>query len=81
MGETLRSERFKENSMLTIAHRLNTIVDYDRVMVLDNGEVAEFGPPKALVSNTAGSFRSLIDATGASSSAHLLSIINGRKTD
>lgn len=36
-------------TVLTIAHRLNTIADYDRVLVLANGGVGEFGDPKKLL--------------------------------
>lgn len=37
----LRSE-FKESTLITIAHRLRTIMDYDKVLVLDDGKVAEY---------------------------------------
>lgn len=37
--------------MLTIAHRLNTIMDSDKVLVLDQGQVAEYEPPKSLLDN------------------------------
>uniref|UniRef100_A0A336MEP5 ABC-type glutathione-S-conjugate transporter n=1 Tax=Culicoides sonorensis TaxID=179676 RepID=A0A336MEP5_CULSO len=47
---TIRTE-FKECTILTIAHRLNTIMDSDRVIVLDHGEVKEFAPPQDLLKN------------------------------
>lgn len=47
---TIRSQ-FKDCTVLTIAHRLNTILDSDKVLVLDKGEVAEFEPPGVLLAN------------------------------
>jgi ABC-type multidrug transport system fused ATPase/permease subunit len=40
--KALRTE-FKESTLITIAHRLRTIMDYDKVLVLDGGKVAEYG--------------------------------------
>ncbi|KAJ7170194.1 pleiotropic drug resistance ABC transporter [Mycena filopes] len=45
--------------VITIAHRLKTILDYDRVLVLDNGELLEFDSPKALLSKSGGAFREM----------------------
>ncbi|NXN93457.1 MRP1 protein, partial [Rhinopomastus cyanomelas] len=45
---TIRSQ-FEECTVLTIAHRLNTIMDYTRILVLDRGEVVECGSPDQLL--------------------------------
>ncbi|XP_053612783.1 multidrug resistance-associated protein 1 isoform X6 [Plodia interpunctella] len=46
--KTIRSE-FASCTVLTIAHRLNTIMDSTRVMVLDRGQLVEFAPPEQLL--------------------------------
>ena len=45
---TIRAE-FRGSTVLTIAHRLDTIIDYDRVLVLSDGRVAEDDAPQALL--------------------------------
>jgi ABC-type multidrug transport system fused ATPase/permease subunit len=45
--------------VVTIAHRLRTIIDYDRILVLDNGEVAEFDSPRRLLRDPKSKFRQL----------------------
>ena len=45
--------------VITIAHRLKTIIDYDRILVLDAGQIAEFGTPRELLLKAEGLFREM----------------------
>ena len=60
---TLRSNMFKDRTIITIAHRINTIMDSDRIVVLDHGHVAEFDTPAALVRQK-GLFFELVKESG-----------------
>ncbi|KAL9047131.1 MAG: hypothetical protein Q9214_000212, partial [Letrouitia sp. 1 TL-2023] len=60
---TLRSRIFKDRTIITIAHRLNTILDSDRIVVLDRGSVAEFDTPLALIRQK-GLFYELVKEAG-----------------
>ena len=58
--------RFKESTVLTIAHRLNTIMDYDKVIVMDQGRVVEFDKPEVLLQNKTGFFSRLVQSHNTS---------------
>ncbi|KAI9355096.1 P-loop containing nucleoside triphosphate hydrolase protein, partial [Zopfochytrium polystomum] len=55
---------FKHSTVVCIAHRLVTVADYDRILVLEGGKLAELGTPKELLALPHGYFRRLADATG-----------------
>jgi len=59
--KTIRSE-FTNMTVITIGHRINTIIDYDKVLTLDRGIVAEFDTPSNLLKNKNGLFYSLVNS-------------------
>ncbi|XP_054161167.1 ATP-binding cassette sub-family C member 2-like [Oppia nitens] len=61
--QTIRQE-FSSCTVLTIAHRINTIMDSDRVIVFNNGRVAEFDEPDILLTNKSSIFYTLARDAG-----------------
>lgn len=62
--KTIRA-KFSQCTVLTIAHRLNTIMDSDKILVMDDGRVVEFDSPENLLKKEAGYFYSLVMQSGA----------------
>jgi ABC-type multidrug transport system fused ATPase/permease subunit len=58
--QTVRTQ-FHNCTVLTIAHRIDTILDYDRILVMDKGEVVEYDTPQILLGRDSGVFKSLVD--------------------
>ena len=57
----MRSE-FHDATVITIAHRLNSVLDADKILVLDDGQLVELGTPKELMACSGGRFRALVHA-------------------
>lgn len=60
---TIRTE-FTNSTVITIAHRLNTVLDYDMVLVLDQGQIVEYDAPTRLLQNKDGVFYSMAKNAG-----------------
>ncbi|XP_026726081.1 multidrug resistance-associated protein 4 [Trichoplusia ni] len=77
---TIRT-RFADCTVLTVAHRLNTIMDSDRVMVMDSGRLVEFDHPYHLLNNPEGHFTKMVKETSEKMSAQLYQIAKNTYLD
>lgn len=59
--QTLRSELGTSTTLLVIAHRLSTVADFDRILVMDDGMAVEFGHPRDLMQISDGVFRGMVE--------------------
>ena len=59
LQQTIRNE-FRACTVITIAHRLGTILDSDRILVMDDGNVAEFDSPANLLAQPESKFAALV---------------------
>lgn len=78
--KTIREE-FKLCTMLIIAHRLNTIIDCDRILLLDAGQVLEYDTPEALLSKEDSAFSKMVQSTGAANAQYLRSLVHDRERE
>ncbi|KAJ3920632.1 P-loop containing nucleoside triphosphate hydrolase protein [Lentinula edodes] len=72
----LRKELNKDVTLITIAHRLHTIMDYDKIMVLEAGNIVEYGVPSELLTQEDGKFRALIEGSNDKEALYALSQVN-----
>ena len=61
--QTIR-EAFGEITIITIAHRINTIIDSDMILVMNDGQISEYDTPKNLLTNKKSEFSGLVDDMG-----------------
>lgn len=73
--QTMVREAFVDSTVITVAHRLETILDSDRIMALNDGRVEEFDTPRNLLDNPNGLLTSLVDAAGPETAAKLRAIV------
>ena len=60
-------KRFTDTTVITIAHRLNTVADYDQIIVMDKGNIVESGSPYELIQQN-GLFAEMVQHTGRNAS-------------
>ncbi|PYH90961.1 P-loop containing nucleoside triphosphate hydrolase protein [Aspergillus ellipticus CBS 707.79] len=57
-------EAFSNTTLLVVAHRLSTVADFDRILVMKDGAAAEFGTPGDLVKTDEGIFQDMVNKSG-----------------
>jgi ABC-type multidrug transport system fused ATPase/permease subunit len=71
--QSIIKQHFKHATILSIAHRLESIADFDKILVLDQGELIEFDTPSALLSAPESAFSQLVRAAGPETQAKIRS--------
>lgn len=76
-------DKFADCTILTIAHRLHTVIDCDKVLVMDAGRVVEFGSPYQLLSDVAGPrvFHRMVQEMGSATYAALLAVAEEKEAE
>ena len=70
--QTMVRQEFVHCTVLAIAHRIGTIIDYDAIAVLEKGQLVEHGSPAELLSKPEGGrFSRLVEDTGPGHAEHL----------
>lgn len=68
--ETIRS-KFQECTVITVAHRLESVIDNDKILVVENGEIVEYDHPHLLLKNEDGYLSKMARQTSESMHEHL----------
>ncbi|KPA84125.1 putative mitochondrial ATP-binding cassette protein subfamily C, member 1, putative (ABCC1) [Leptomonas pyrrhocoris] len=75
--QTTVMSAFAEYTVITIAHRLHTVAQYDKIIVMDHGVVAEMGSPRELVMDRQSVFRGMVEAMGTDGVSGFISLVGG----
>ncbi|EAR99967.2 ABC transporter family protein (macronuclear) [Tetrahymena thermophila SB210] len=67
-------EKFSNSTVITVAHRLNTIADYDKIVVMDKGVAIESGKPYDLLNRDDSVFKQMVNHTGAANAQCIYNI-------
>ncbi|CAN6872242.1 unnamed protein product [Brassica oleracea var. botrytis] len=78
--KTIREE-FKSCTMLVIAHRLNTIIDCDKILVLSSGQVLEYDSPQELLSRDTSAFFRMVHSTGPANAQYLCNMVSAGRVN
>jgi ABC-type multidrug transport system fused ATPase/permease subunit len=78
MIQRLIREEFKDCTVITIAHRLATIIDSDKVLVLSHGDFVEYDAPSDLLRKDGGALRGMVERLGPDQFNMLLAIADGK---
>jgi ABC-type multidrug transport system fused ATPase/permease subunit len=57
-------EEFSNTTLLVVAHRLSTVIDFDQILVMNDGVAAEFGSPRELLEIDGGIFKAMVAESG-----------------
>lgn len=60
--QTVIRTHFKNQTVIAIVHKLHTVLDFDKIALMENGKIVEFDTPKALLSKEGSGFRALLEA-------------------
>ncbi|KAE9396473.1 hypothetical protein BT96DRAFT_996727 [Gymnopus androsaceus JB14] len=74
---SLRHELDNDVTLITVAHRLQTIMDADKIMVLDAGQIVEFDRPAELLKDNKGKLRALVDESA--DKEHLIEMVKAKE--
>lgn len=74
-------EKFHDSTVITIAHRLHTVIDSDRILVMDAGATVEFDAPYLLMQNKNSIFSKMVEALGSQEYDRLFKIAKEKYDD